>query len=386
MINVLHVVKAYRGNYPLLNNLTNLDRTRFNTHVCYLTGTDDGKNLIGQNGTQAHYLHFEGTLHAYSIGIARQIALLVDSIDIDCVISHLEKAIHPTALSRLFTSAHPTHIGVIHGMVGGNSLPRKKKLLNWLAFKAMDKIVSVSQSRVADILEQNWALPSNKVIAIQNGIDAESIVAKVDHPHCKDLLPPPMRNYFIFGTVGRLAAVKNQLILLQALSVVLKHNTRVGLVLVGSGPLKVELESKAQELNIIDNVWFAEYRHDVPALLAAMDAFLFPSLREGLPLSLLEAMAMNKPCIASNIASVREIICTDTMGHLLPPDEIACWAERMLEMSHQSADALRLIGQCAHDRVFEHFTHTRMIHDYEQLISQLCDQQHAVCTGGSRIQ
>ena len=376
-IQVLHIIKNYRGNYPLLNHITDMDKERFQNHVCYLKAEDDGKNLIDQNGTQTYYLNVKGDLHPYRFSVAQKIADLVDSIHANCVISHLEKTIHLVALSTLFTKNHPSYIGVIHGVVGGKRLPLNKQFRNWLAFKRMHKIVSVSKSGITDILEHNWSLPTDKVVAIQNGIDPTGLSGMNDLNDENNLLPPEMDNCFKFGTVGRLAQKKNQILLLHAFSEVTKTNDNTRLIIIGTGPLEQELKSLADKLGIKDRVWFTGYRNDVPKLLSLIDVFVFPSLREGLPLSLLEAMALGRPCIASDLPCNREVIQSESVGRLVSPTQVNEWTDSMIEFYQLSTEDLSQIGQNAFHRVKAQFTFERMTHEYENLAQDLYNHNHS---------
>lgn len=370
-INILHIVKAYRGNYPLLNQITNMDKNIFQSHVCYLTGNDDGNNLIVDQGTQTYYLHSKGKLHPYRLDIAKQLGQLIDSINANFVIAHLEKTIHLSALSSYFSKTHSSYIGVIHGVVGADHLPLNKQLRNWLAFKRMDKIVSVSKSGVKDIIDQNWALPEDKVFSIQNGIDIATLIERSKSKDSSTLLPPHMKDCFVFATVGRLAAKKNQSLLLKAFSEVSKIRDDARLMIMGTGPLENSLKALVEELGIEDRIWFTGHRDDVPSLLSLIDVFVFPSFREGLPLSLLEAMALSKPCIASDIPCNREVIQSDSIGRLASPEQVDKWIEYMLEFSRMPQQQLQHIGHNAFIRIQEQFSDRRMTQDYENLIHSL---------------
>jgi len=133
----------------------------------------------------------------------------------------------------------------------------------------------------------------------------------------------------VIGTVGRLAEAKGQRYLLEALAVLKDKFPRIRLLIAGDGPLRKELEDYAETLGIKQNVFFLGMRRDIPELLSVMDIFVLPSLWEGLPNALLEAMAGSRSIIVADIPSFREIIDSKDVGILIPPGDSAALAEAL---------------------------------------------------------
>jgi glycosyltransferase involved in cell wall biosynthesis len=111
------------------------------------------------------------------------------------------------------------------------------------------------------------------------------------------------KHEFVVGHAGRFAAPKNHRFLLEIGAEIVRRRPATRLLLIGDGPARQEMESRARNLGIDSRTIFAGVRRDVPALLKAMDVFVFPSLWEGLPLTLLEAQAAGIPCIVSDVIS-----------------------------------------------------------------------------------
>lgn len=105
----------------------------------------------------------------------------------------------------------------------------------------------------------------------------------------------------VVGHVGRFDAVKNHAFLLDTFAELLKRQPGAVLLLAGDGPLRPEMEMKAEELGIAESVMFLGIRSDVPRLMQAMDCFVMPSLYEGLPMVLVEAQAAGLPCLISDV-------------------------------------------------------------------------------------
>ena len=134
------------------------------------------------------------------------------------------------------------------------------------------------------------------------------------------------RNGFLVGSVGRLTTQKGFTYLLEAVPQVLNSFPDVHFVIIGEGELRAELEEQSRHLGIEDRVMFLGSRTDVPSLLRQMDLFVLPSLWEGLPTVIMEAMACGVPVIATDIPGTNEIVQDGITGWLVPeknPDRIA---------------------------------------------------------------
>ena len=131
------------------------------------------------------------------------------------------------------------------------------------------------------------------------GINLDLFRAPIDQAEVRAELGLPAEA-FVIGHVGRFDVQKNHSFLIDIFAECARRHSQVWLLLVGSGPLRAEIERKAEKLGVRNRIVFAGLRKDVPRLLrGAMDVFLFPSLYEGLPLVLMEAQAAGLPCVIS---------------------------------------------------------------------------------------
>ena len=137
---------------------------------------------------------------------------------------------------------------------------------------------------------------------------------------------------FVVGHVGRFQPQKNHDFLLDIFAEVKKRRSDSLLLLVGDGDLRGKLEEKAARLGIGDSVIFTGVRNDVPDLMQAMDCFVFPSLYEGLPVTLVEAQAAGLPCLVSD-GVPGECDITDLIGHIPLAEDAASWAEHVLSQT-----------------------------------------------------
>ena len=171
----------------------------------------------------------------------------------------------------------------------------------------------------------------------------------------------PKRDVFIFGTVGRLTKVKGQSLLLKAFAEVCRKDQNALLVIAGKGPLETDLRSLAAELNIQNRVIFLGYRKDIPCVLRAYDVFVFPSLSEGLPLSLIEAMLTGIPVIASNVGGVPEILNDSNLGNMVAPSSVEELTAAMERVRKMNAAERKKVGQALRNRVMDEFTTDKMV-------------------------
>jgi glycosyltransferase involved in cell wall biosynthesis len=138
------------------------------------------------------------------------------------------------------------------------------------------------------------------------------------------------------------------------------------LLVVGEGSRREVLEALAVELGIADRVVFTGRRDDVPAVTAALDVAVLPSYREALGLSVLEAMALSRPVVASEVGGIPEMIEDGITGLLVPPHDPAALAAAIVRLlrDHPLADTL---GRAGHDLVHDRFCIERMVAAVEQI-------------------
>jgi len=167
---------------------------------------------------------------------------------------------------------------------------------------------------------------SGKVFLLNNGIDLN--VYKYDKTMRKELrkefsIPD---DAFVVGHIGRFEVQKNHAFLVDVFAKILMKEKNSYLLLVGDGPLRNEIQKKVATLHIESQVIFAGIRPDIAALLSSMDVFLFPSLYEGMPNTVIEAQATGLPCVLAN--SITESSNITGLIKFLPLEEtLNIWAD-----------------------------------------------------------
>lgn len=153
----------------------------------------------------------------------------------------------------------------------------------------------------------------------------------------------------VIGHVGRFDAVKNHTFLLDCFLQIRKQRDDAILLLVGDGGLRQQIQEKAMACGLADSVIFTGLRRDVPELMQAMDVFVFPSLYEGIPLTLIEAQAAGLPCLVSD-GVPRECAKTDLVVRCKLKDGASIWTEKILQMLHIARrDTGAQIAQAGYD-------------------------------------
>ena len=150
--------------------------------------------------------------------------------------------------------------------------------------------------------------------------------------------------------IGRFNSQKNQLFLLDIFAEILKNHRGFQLFLVGQGELENRLKEKVKKLNLEKNVRFLGLRNDVPELLQAMDVFLFPSLFEGLPVSLVEAQATGIQCVISDGVPAESILVKENVKVISLNENAEQWANKIFEIKNfERKDVSDIIKEKGYD-------------------------------------
>lgn len=175
-----------------------------------------------------------------------------------------------------------------------------------------------------------WMFGTEKFTVLNNAIDASAYCcnAEVAGEIRREL--GIASDALVVGHVGRFCPPKNHSFLIDVFSRVLKQRPGSVLVLVGGGELQHQAELQVRKLGIEKNVIFTGVRSDVPRLLQAMDVFQFPSIYEGLPVSIVEAQAAGLPCLISDKVPI-ECKKTDLVKQISLAESVDAWADAVLD-------------------------------------------------------
>ena len=236
-----------------------------------------------------------------------------------------------------------------------------------LASKYFALSVAVSHAIQRKVIDERQ-IPLHKTTTIQYGVDLKKFHTGVSTNLRKEL--GLGGKSIIVGTVARLTEQKGHRYLIPAIPSVIRAVPNAHFVFIGDGPLRKELETLVGQFKIKSSVTFLGYRSDVPALLNGMDIFMLPSLFEGLPNVVLEAMASGKPVIATAVDGTPEAVMDGETGLLVPPKDTEALSQA-LKFLLKKPDLIRKMGRAGRRRVETHFTLDHEVHQFVRLFGQL---------------
>ena len=246
--------------------------------------------------------------------------------------------------------------------------PKRQWLLRLqprLIANGVDRYLPVSEA-AAQILRDAYRIPASKVQVIHNGIPLTPFERARSVAPLASLIPEEKLPVIL--TVGRLGQEKGHEHLLNAAALV----PQATFVIAGEGPLRQSLEAQARQLSIDGRVKFLGHREDIQDLLAMCDIFVLPSLSEGLPVSVLEAMAASKPVIASAVGGNKEVVVHGETGLLVSPADPTALAHAIQAVLSDPALAGRLAA-AGKARVQQQFSAKTMVERITQTYDELLD-------------
>ncbi len=224
-----------------------------------------------------------------------------------------------------------------------------------LARSRVDRFIVVSQALRRQLVE-GWGVSPARVTLVYNGVETDRLAPSDNGEDGRRLrrelgLPAHAR---LVGGVGRLVEQKGFAHLLAAMAGVLARVPEAWLVIAGDGPLRGELQARAESLGLTERARWLGFRADVPSLLRGLDVLAIPSVREGFPMITLEAMALRVPIVGTTIDGIVEQVDHEGQGLLVPPGEPGALGRALVTLLQDSVLARRL-GEAARHRAVAAF-------------------------------
>ena len=230
-------------------------------------------------------------------------------------------------------------------------------------------MVTVSKN-IKGFLNQRVGIKSDRVEVVYNGIDVHSYRV---NKGIRDRIRKDFgigETQPVIGAIGNLSPVKGHTYFLRAAALIKKEIPGVKLLIAGRGSLLDDLKKESVALGLEHNVIFLGYRGDIPALLQAIDIFILSSISEGLPLSLLEAMACERPVVATNVGGIPEVMNDGETGFLVAARDPDALGDRVLNLLKNNALAGQF-GEAGRARVKRDFEIEGMIQRYHELYEKV---------------
>jgi glycosyltransferase involved in cell wall biosynthesis len=355
---VLHVIESleFGGAEKVVVDLANALVERVPVGICCVKRIGELRDALDAR-IAVHCLNKQ---EGNDFGLPRRLARLASHDGYDVVHSHtwgvfLEPALARTrrAPRRLVHTVHGRYLEYPPGIVSRLKRRLRRVLEQWLA-RRYDAVVAVSAS-VRDYVAGNLRIAEPRLVTIHNGIRARASVAA-----------PRPEGSLTFITVGRLAPVKNQGLMVGAFARVAREHGGARLRIVGDGPERAALEGQVRRLGLDRQVELLGFRDDVDALLAEAHVFLMSSHYEGISIAILEAMRARLPVVASRVGGVPDTVTDERSGILFVDGDEEGMARAMGRLA-RSARERREMGEEGCRRLEQEFSMDAMVAKYYAL-------------------
>lgn len=265
-------------------------------------------------------------------GLRRELARLVDAYQIDVVQTHLLRSLDFLVLSlksgrdlKVYWTFHNANFDLRrdhlrrHGWLLG---PKRwaHHLLYGLGARRADGLIAVSPEVKESIQATMPSVPAAKIAVIPNGVDTRRYARHTERDATRARLGLAEGDQFV-AVVAMFKEQKGHRYLIEAAATLAPAFPNARFLLIGDGELRGDLERRVAAANLEATVRLPGLRPDVPELLAAADLFVLPSLWEGLPMALIEAMAAGLPVVATDVSGTRGVVVDGETGLLVPPGD-----------------------------------------------------------------
>jgi glycosyltransferase involved in cell wall biosynthesis len=388
---ISHSPQLCGGEICLLNLVKNLDRYRYEA-VVVLPVDGPLRAKIEELGGKTilspleWWVRVEGSFSYKNISVTQRLESILNIVD-----EERPDVIH-TNTSVVFEGAiaaklrNIPHIWHIHEVLNGH--PTLEALLPLPVFYRIvellsDKVVVVSN----DMKRELSALISHdKIETVFNGIDTSKFKEAVELSVRAELSIPD--DYMVAITVATIHKYKGHDNLLQAASLVKQHGGKIKYLLVGPGsPENIEnLYENIKRLNLTDDVYYLGFREDIPRLVGGSDFFVLPSVKEGFPLVVLEAMALGKPIIATDCCGPADMIDDGKTGYLVPVARPDILSMKIIELAHD-VSSIKNMGYASYQKYINNFTLEIYASHFDDIYTNLitADRHNLKLTEQNRI-
>ena len=345
---------------------TRLDRVRFSARVCCLEHEGPLAKDLREAGIPVDEVPFRGLSAARNpVAVARRFRELVS----------LMREVRPTIVQTFLP--HANALGVLaarlarvpYVLIGLRGLDPPVPFWGRLTGRMAHLAVANSEA-VGEHAVRSQGLPAVKVRVVRNGLDIQAF-DRATHHQALGLPPGPF--VVTVANPNRFKA-SGLLVLVEAAAAVREQMPEVRFVLVGDGPCRPTILEAVRVRGLAERFICLGARTDVPAILARCEVMVLPSLQEGLPNAVLEAMAAGKAVVASRVGGIQEVVLDGETGLLVPAGDSAALASAISSLLADPARAARM-GQAGRARVQARFGLDRMVRETEALYDELLERK-----------
>ena len=351
----------------VISLLTQLDRAKFDPQLICLSG--QGKLFADANLASEATLVLAKRQTSYfglNIDISSLVAIrrFVVQRSIRLIHAHNAAPLIYSGLVDRTLARRPRLVYTEHNQIYSTSDKAKKKFRFYIKFA--DSVVSVSHDLANTLrVSAGWNRP---IKVIHNGIDGHRFEMGRSEKVRAEL--GVTDDTFLIGTGVVLSRQKGISDLIEAAQRVCAVCPRAVFVIAGDGPLRQELETLGQQSGLGSQLRFLGLRNDMPQFIAALDLYVLPSLWEGLPLALCEALAVGKPIVCTNVGGNSEVVIDGENGYVVPAADPLALSTAILKMSSEP-HLSETYSKCNRERFEQHFSERAMIAAHEELYRRL---------------
>ncbi len=352
------------GESHLIDLSRTLNKDEFEAVVLSFT---DGPMVetLRNSGIKTYVIHTES---GFDFKVWKQVMQLIKDENIDIVHAHGTRA-----NSNTFWSAKQLNkpfVYTVHGWSfhqDQSPIIRKiRETIEKLLTNESDVTISVSFNNQKDGIDR-FSMPRSKVIYYGVDLNKFDINKKYENLRKEWNIP---KGKTVVGFLVRMTIQKDPHTMIRAISKVLEKTKDIYFVMIGDGDLKESTLQLAKELNVESNIVFENFRLDIPNVLNSIDIYCLPSLWEGMPIGLIEAMSMKKAIIASPVDGTKEAIVDEVTGLLVPEQKPELLTNAILRL-HEDKDLLEKISDNAYRLAQRKFDKKRMTKEIEYIYKKI---------------
>jgi glycosyltransferase involved in cell wall biosynthesis len=290
----------------------------------------------------------------FSLSLIWELVKILNRENIRIVLTQRWRLVKYLVLAKLF---YPK-LKIIYYIVIGGRFKRFRRRLGLRVLSPFIDQILVNSSALKEEILKYKIYPAHKLDILYSAVDPSEFEINLSKREIRKRFGLP-EDLFLYGMIAYFRKEKDQEGLIKTLAEVLREVVSAGLVLVGDGPNFEKCKALARDLGIEDKVFFAGKRplEEVPLWLKAMDAYVYATFREGMPLAVLEAMAAGLPIIATSAEGLPDIFHTNLLfGYLVPIGDYEALKKAMQEIYFLSPETLQNFGANAKKRLLEGFS------------------------------
>ncbi len=365
---ICHVIHAMGvgGAEVLVDQMVRLLSNEFHCVVAVLDEIGDIGERLRLDGFTVEHLNRQPGIDR---GCAKRLKEFADREGAEILHAHQYTPFFQSMLSRGLFGRRPV-VFTEHGRHYPDLPSRKRWIVNRLMLRSCDRLIGCGGA-VRQALIDNEGLPESRVEVIYNGIDLKSLGKPSDDARERIRAEFGYASTdFVAVLVARLHELKDHQTALRAIDAARKQIPGLRLLLAGNGDQRAAIEQTIGERGLQQTVTLAGTRKDVADLLAASDVFLMSSISEGIPLTVIEAMAARRPVVSTAVGGIPELVEHGVTGFLAPSRDDVSLAAALIKLYRNPVLCERMANVAA-QRAFDNFSLDGMLNGYRDVYGEV---------------